>query len=139
MTLPLALLLFACPLEIEARLQGAVETGECENDVGSTSRVAESDQAATPAEPEVLIGLEGEVLVIDYLDMDANCCPSPQVKVEETASTLVVNLEDVAFDDPCDCTCVTDFRVTVEDVDPGVWTVTASYRGEPMATEVVEL
>lgn len=145
MHLSLALLLFACPLEISPKPSGTVEVGECQGEPGSSSRMPEP-AAAVPAEaepteeePEVLFDAADGLLLIDYLAMDANCCPSPRVDVETTAGSVSVDLVDVSYEDPCDCMCTTDFQVEVMDLEPGTWTVSAHFNGVLLATEVVDL
>ncbi|MCK6505306.1 hypothetical protein L6R53_18215 [Myxococcota bacterium] len=140
MHLSLALLLFACPLDLSPKPSGTADFGECQGTPGSSSRVpASTEGEPTEEEPEVLFDAADGVLVLDYLAMDANCCPSPRVDVETAAGSVSVDLVDVAFDDPCDCMCTTDFQVEVVDLEPGTWTVSALFNGALVATEVVDL
>ena len=135
-TLLLLLPLFAACSE-EQRLSRSAEvvTGECS---GSAFRSDGPDGAfadtGTAAEP----GVEAEVvegsLVLHYVDMAANCCPSPGASIELTDTTVRVDLSDVTSDEACDCMCVTDFDVTVPDLDPGAWTVEALFNGSLVAT-----
>lgn len=131
----LALLLFGCPLELHPKPSGEVETGECLGTPGESARLAEAPEEA----PEVIFLVEDGQLVLDYLAMEANCCPSPRVEVETGPHSVSVDLQDVSFDDPCDCTCLTDFVVRVSDLEPGAWTVSAHFNGVLQATEVVDL
>lgn len=125
------LLFLACNL---GSTSARVSTGECEGspyDTLSRQPVAGdvSDDLTTSGSGTVDIHVEDGVLVLDYLDMTANCCPSPEATVEIGEGQVAVDLVDVTDNRPCDCVCITDFEVEVRDLAPGAWQVEALFNG----------
>lgn len=126
--LPLLSLLLACG---SGGPSADASAGEC---LGTPdARVAVDTGGFTP-DPTVGARIDGDTLVLEYDQMSANCCPSPAAEVEIEGSTLTVDLRDVVHGDPCDCMCVIDFEVRVDDLDPGDWTVDALFNGARVGT-----
>lgn len=116
-----------------------ITTGECEGSpYGETTRLASDADTGDPASPAVAITAEEGVLVLDYQDMTANCCPSPGVQRAVEGGRVTVDLRDVTAETACGCVCITDFRVEVPDLEPGAYEVRALFNGEEVgAGEVV--
>lgn len=146
--LRLVLLLVACPPEDEPSGDptASATAGECEGTPAARTApdaLAEDglsqDTAGVEPHPGVSATVGEGVLVLDYLDMTANCCPSPGADLAFAEATLTVDLWDVTDQDPCDCICVTDFQVRVEDLASGPLTVIARFNSSVIGSMEVEI
>ncbi len=69
--------------------------------------------------------VEGADLHIWHLADLINCCPDPiTFEVYVGDATIFVTEH---WEDPCDCECCTDIKVTLEDVPPGPWILRYSW------------
>lgn len=107
----------------------AVEVGECQ---GTPDRRGPSvDTAGWEPSPSVSATVEGADVVLHLDEIFANCCPSPGASATYGEDgTIDVQFHDVTTEDPCDCMCVFDFDVRLEDVPSGHWTVEVYDDGE---------
>jgi hypothetical protein len=111
-----------------------VEAGECE---GSAYDKDLDTGTADPFELRVEVD-HWDVTV--YLDnLEANCCPSPDASYTADGDSLLVVFEDVTTGDPCDCECIMDFEITLEDVPPASYTLEVEYRGGIIGSAEVEI
>ncbi len=111
-----------------------VEAFECEG-----SAYGKSMDTASPEPTEVWAEVDGADIVMHLDNLDANCCPSPDADVNISGSDITVLFEDVTDNNPCDCTCITDFTVTIESVDQGSYTVDVQYNSSSIGTVDVEV
>jgi hypothetical protein len=111
-----------------------VETGECEGNAYA------KDMDTGAAEPmEVRAEADGRDILL-YLDnLTANCCPSADATISYDGFDILVEFEDVTTGDPCDCECVMDFVVTMEDFTPGTYSIEVDYRGSIIGAVDVEI
>jgi hypothetical protein len=102
----------------------SVVAGDCEGNA------YEKDMDTGTVEPfELTATADGRDVVL-YLDnLEANCCPSPDATYTADGESLLVLFEDVTGADACDCECIMDFEVTLEDVPPADYTLEVEYRG----------
>jgi hypothetical protein len=111
-----------------------VDAGECEG----TNYDKEYDTAA-PEPMEVSAEVDGQDVLLHLDNLDANCCPSPDAVITLDGFDMLVEFDDVTSGDPCDCMCVTDFLVTIEDLDAGSYSIDVDYNGGIIATVEVEI
>ncbi len=105
----------------------AIDVGECE---GSPEEMdADGGLSATAA---------GSTVTVAFGDVDANCCPSPSAVIERGVQTLSVALSTSdGSEGECDCWCIQDFTVPVENVAAGTWTVYGSVDGSEFGEAAV--
>ncbi len=113
----------------------AVDAGDCEGssfdkdmDTGSTDPVSISAEAS------------GRDVLLYLNNLDANCCPSPDAVVTLDGFDMLVEFDDETnVDESCDCMCVMDFTVTIEDLDPGTYTIEVDHDGAIIGDTEVEV
>ena len=135
-TMAMTLTTVGCETEGENPNFGAftIATGECEGsaydkdmDTGAT------DPTAIWAEAD------GRDVILHLDNLDANCCPSADAVITMDGSDILVEFDDVTTEDPCDCICVMDFEITIEDLDPGTYTIEVDYDGGIIGDAEVEI
>ncbi len=135
-TLALTLTIAGCELGGEGPSSGAftIITGDCEGDgYGKDMDTGSPDPTAVWAEAD------GRDAVLHLDNLLANCCPSADATVTIDGTDILVEFEDVTTEDPCDCMCVTDFLITIEDLDPGAYTIEVDYDGSIIGDAEVEI
>jgi len=111
----------------------AIDYGECE---GSAY---DKDMDTGSTEPtEVWAEADGRDVLLHLDNLNVNCCPSPDAAVTHDGTDILVEFEDVTSDTACDCTCVMDFTITIEDLDAGTYSIEVDHNGSDLDTvEVV--
>ena len=139
LTLPLAALL-ALPACFEGNNTGpafgafAIATGECEGSV-----YGKDMDTATPEPTEIWAEADGRDVILHLDNLDANCCPSADATITFTDLDILVEFEDVTSGDPCDCSCIIDFVITIEDLDAGTYSIDVDYHGAIIGSTDVEV
>jgi type 1 fimbria pilin len=111
-------------------LKAEVQAGSCEGDAYG------KDMDTGGAEIETTFGAtaDGDDIVIEIDDLDANCCPSPGADITTSGFDIQVDFQDVTADEACGCMCVMDFEIRIPDVLPGDYTIDLDYNGTFVAS-----
>ncbi len=111
-----------------------VVTGDCEGDTYA------KDMDTGAADPmEIWAEADGRDLVLHLDNLDANCCPSADAVITFDGTDILVEFDDVTTEDPCDCTCIMDFEITIEDLDAGSYSIEVDYHGSIIGEAEVEI
>lgn len=110
----------------------ALQVGECQDT--PDRRGPSVDTAGWEPTPTATAAVDGDDVVVHLDEVYANCCPSPGATATYEDGTIVVQFHDVTTEDPCDCMCVFDFDVRLDDVPSGHWTVEVYDDGEYLDT-----
>ena len=111
-----------------------VEAGQCEG-----NSYDKDLDTASPDPMDVWAEADGRDILLHLDNLDANCCPSPDATITFDGTNILVEFEDVTSGEPCDCTCITDFLVTIEDLDAGSYTLEVDYMGGSIGSAEVEI
>jgi len=103
-----------------------VFAGSCEGDAYGK----DMDTGSDVLEATYDVSADGDVIVIDLGNVEANCCPSPGADVSFDGNDVAVDFHDVTADEACNCMCVIDFEIRIPDVDPGDYTIELTHDGE---------
>lgn len=109
--------------------------GECE---GSPYEKSLTDDTAG-SETVIWAEADGATIVLHLDDLVANCCPSPGADLARDGFALTVDFHDVTDGTPCDCVCVTDFRVEIPDNEPGSYTLDVLFNGSALGAATVDV
>ena len=96
-----------------------LEPGECE---GSPYERADSTAS-------VWAEVDGSTILVHLDDLTANCCPSPDADITLEDDLFTVDFFDVTDDDMCDCECIMDFTVAIDEVSVGTYDIDVFYYG----------
>ena len=111
-----------------------VEAGECEgNGYGKDMDTAE------PEPTEIWAEADGRDVILHLDNLQANCCPSADAVITLDGADILVEFDDVTTGDPCDCECIIDFVITIEDLDAGTFTIEVDYNGTSLGSTDVEV
>ena len=82
------------------------------------------------AEPDCtdsfVVTFDGEVMTVHHLGAFYNCCPEFAYEVTQESGTIHVRETEV--EGLCDCYCCFNLQVAIEDLAPGSYTLTFTYR-----------
>jgi hypothetical protein len=70
---------------------------------------------------EIVADVVGSTVHLHHLAALLNCCPDPITFDIEVGDATIMVVE--RSEDPCDCQCCYNLKVTIEDVPPGPWNV----------------
>lgn len=111
-----------------------VDAGECEG-----SDYDKEYDTAAPEPTEVWAEADGRDALLHLDNLNANCCPSADAVITLDGFDMLVEFDDVTTGDPCECMCITDFLITIEDLDPGTYTIDVDYDGGTIGTVELEI
>jgi hypothetical protein len=111
-----------------------VEAGDCEGNAYA------KDMDTGAADPmDIWAEADGRDILLHLDNLTANCCPSADATINYDGFDILVEFEDVTNDEMCDCECVMDFLITMEDLTPGTYSIEVDYRGGIIGDAEVEI
>lgn len=70
---------------------------------------------------EIVADVQGSTVHLHHLAALLNCCPEPITFDIEVGDATIMVVE--SSEDPCDCQCCYNLKVSIEDVPPGPWNI----------------
>jgi len=112
-----------------------IDAGECESSgLGKDMDTGSADPVAVYAEAD------GRDVILHLDNINANCCPSPDAVITFDGTDMLVEFDDESnVDESCDCTCIMDFTITIEDLDPGSYSIEVDHDGAIIGDTEVEI
>lgn len=131
-TMAMTLTTVGCETEGENPNFGAftIATGECEG----SAYDKDMDTGGAELETTFSAAADGDDIVIQIDNLDANCCPSPGADITIDGVDIAVDFQDVTADEACGCMCVMDFEIVIPGVGPGSYTIDLDYNGQDLDT-----
>ena len=107
-----------------------VTAGSCEG----SAYDKDMDTGGAELETTFSAAADGDDIVIQIDNLDANCCPSPGADITIDGVDIAVDFQDVTADEACGCMCVMDFEIVIPGVGPGSYTIDLDYNGQDLDT-----